>query len=829
MKISFKTIVAAFAMAAAMLVSCKQEPVATELTVTPSTITFAAASPSSQTVKVAANKAWTANCSESWVTLEPASGSGDAEIKVVCKENLAPAGQNAAARKAEIVVTCEEKTATVKVNQDAEGVTVSLDKNSVTLSAEAQIVTIAATANTAITVEIPSVCDWVSEVTAKSTSVTDIKLSVAANPNKTGRDVTVNFVGATGEKQALVINQEGKQVTYVKLNSAEALEAFAAAVNSGEDLEAFDENGDGVYELEADIDLGGKEFVMIGAGTYSSKTALSSDAKPFTGTFDGKGHTVDNFTATLAADAADGSSAGLFRLTSNAVIKDVKIGSKVVVSSTAVNAYRIGGLIGAAHDTDVINCSSSATIKGAGSQTTSGTTGKQAFNGGLIGIISSNTRDCLVENCTFDGKFEVNNETNKNNGGTGFSVGGIIAFADWSVADKVVKVVNCVNNANINVVATRVAGIVASANGGTQVEDCVNNGDITAEELMADSTRPSGIVSAMGAGGNIRRCTNNGTITAIDHTADKHYGYAAGIIGQVNGDGVEIDSNKNLGDIRSDVIKATDKYIATIIVHANSKTITVKNNQCDGSVGPVNVDADNLPIASTKANFEDLISMYKSASKNSKVTWTDNFSTIEPVPAAFDLSGQFMVSNLKVLGGVGSTGLVEVKDKSWMWNSSHTKEYDNILAIKILAMTGATTASGYVYYGPGADGAYWDYVLVADKNKLGTGDADLSHNFGQLPHGLSKVVIDLAAGTATVGSATCKVLMPATTATVEEEWASSKATLTLGEYQLGLDFRCTVMPDSSYTWDASWAYTDFERFMLRPLHYVMVFNASALH
>lgn len=829
MKFSFKTIAAAVAMAAAMLVSCKPEPVATELKVSATALTFVAESPAPQTVTVTANKAWTADCSANWVTINPKSAPGDGEFTVTCSANVAPAGQSAAARSAEITVTCEEKTATVKVSQGAEGVTVSIDQTEVSVSAEAQEVTVTVTANTTFNVQIPADCDWVSDVTSKATTVTPIKLAVAANPAKEARTATVSFAGAAGETKSLTINQAGKQVTYVKLNSAEALEAFAAAVNAGESLEAFDENGDGVYELEADIDFGGKEFVMIGAGNYSSKTALSSDAKPFTGTFDGKGHTVDNFTATLAADAADGSSAGLFRLTSNAVIKDVKIGSKVVVSSTAVNAYRIGGLIGAAHDTDVINCSSSATIKGAGSQTTSGTTGKQALNGGLIGIISSNTRDCLVENCSFDGKFEVNNETNKNNGGTGFSVGGIIAYADWSVADKVVKVVNCVNNANINVVATRVAGIVASANGGTQVEDCVNNGDITAEELMADSTRPSGIVSAMGAGGNIRRCTNNGTITAIDHTADKHYGYAAGIIGQVNGDGVEIDSNKNLGDIRSDVIKETDKYIATIIVHANSKTITVKNNQCDGSVGPVNVDADNLPIASTKANFEDLISMYKSASKNSKVTWTDNFSTIEPVPAAFDLSGQFMVSNLKVLGGVGSTGLVEVKDKSWMWNSSHTKEYDNILAIKILAMTGATTASGYAYYGPGADGAYWDYVLVADKNKLGTGDADLSHNFGQLPHGLSKVVIDLAAGTATVGSVTCKVLMPGTTATVEETWASAKASLTLGEYQLGLDFKCTVMPDSSYTWDASWAYSDFERFMLRPLHYVMVFNASALH
>ena len=76
----------------------------------------------------------------------------------------------------------------------------------------------------------------------------------------------------------------------------------------------------------------------------------------------------------------------------------------------------------------------------------------------------------------------------------------------------------CTNDADINVKAHRTAGIIATA-AGAQVEDCVNNGNIT---VIHSASKASSSVSGVRAGGivgynqitvtnpsHIKNCTNN--------------------------------------------------------------------------------------------------------------------------------------------------------------------------------------------------------------------------------------------------------------------------------------------------------------------------------
>ncbi len=184
------------------------------------------------------------------------------------------------------------------------------------------------------------------------------------------------------------------------------------------------------------------------------------------------------------------------------------------------------------------------------------------------------------------------------------------------------------------------------------------------------------------------------------------------------------------------------------------------------------------------------------------------------VPEFF--AGTYKVSSLKVLGGVGTTAFVEVKDKSWMWNSSVNKEYDNLL---VLSSTDNTAD-----YQAGADGAYWDYILVADKNKLGTGDMNLSHNFGQLPHGVVPCNINTENGQVTFNNTLTVQGLTEGTYPWEMTWASAKGDLVVPANSIAFVFNCTVKPDSEYTWDAAWAYSDFERFGLRPFYFAMIFT-----
>lgn len=198
-------------------------------------------------------------------------------------------------------------------------------------------------------------------------------------------------------------------------------------------------------------------------------------------------------------------------------------------------------------------------------------------------------------------------------------------------------------------------------------------------------------------------------------------------------------------------------------------------------------------------------------------------------PTSVTLTGSWKVSSLKVFGGQGSTGWVEVKDKSWEWNSSHTAEYDNILTL-------GGEASGAYSYTAGADGKFWDCVLVASANKLGTGDLDLSANYAQLPR--------------TTGTFTAAALP------VGIDGAYSFATGSFNGFLVkgGLDVKTVLdaakalglpLPDipslkipagcigigyqlneysGSYTWDDAWMYNDFDRFVLHPYAYAIIFE-----
>ena len=60
-------------------------------------------------------------------------------------------------------------------------------------------------------------------------------------------------------------------------------------------------------------------------------------------------------------------------------------------------------------------------------------------------------------------------------------------------------------------------------------------------------------------------------------------------------------------------------------------------------------------------------------------------------------------------------------------------------------------------------------------------------------------------------------------AVVSVDWATASGSVIIPEGSIGIAFKCTLYPEANYTWDAAWAFSDFERFMLRPFYYVMIF------
>ena len=145
--------------------------------------------------------------------------------------------------------------------------------------------------------------------------------------------------------------------------SGATLSVFAAtSVCTPEQLAAITNDLAGVYELGADIDLGGTDWTPIG-----------NDLAPFTGSFHGNGHVIRNLVCTNNPSA--NSYRGLFGK----------------IAGGRVSSVAVEGVVDGSYGNE------SATDVGVG---------------GFAGKIDSKS---LVEGCSFDG--EVANETTCNAGG----------------------------------------------------------------------------------------------------------------------------------------------------------------------------------------------------------------------------------------------------------------------------------------------------------------------------------------------------------------------------------------------------------------------------
>ena len=393
------------------------------------------------------------------------------------------------------------------------------------------------------------------------------------------------------------------EVPQVGINSADDLKAFRDAVNAGGDLSAWIE--DGVVKLNKDIDLGGEVWTPIGSALYVTSNA--PEGVMFTGTFDGQGHTVDNFKVTIAADAPSGATGGLFGTIKGATVKNVSIGSKATFQSLATDINVMGGVVAFAVSSKIENCSNAATFSYEGKANN-----KRTLLAGIAGCIAATDEagGSTVSGCENNGKLTAKNTEATNNGASGTSISGIVAFSDAhsSVADveKSNLVTGCTNNGEISAEATRTAGVVASMNKFSKTEYCTNNAKITCTDIKASNSRVAGIVSAMGANTHITGCINNGDVSYAVAGNDTQ-GYAAGIIGQVNSDNSKIEACENYGTITSDMYFGATVYMGVIIGNVNNKVLTITGCKVGGAIGPFTPTAEKPVITVTADNFDSLI------------------------------------------------------------------------------------------------------------------------------------------------------------------------------------------------------------------------------
>ena len=173
-----------------------------------------------------------------------------------------------------------------------------------------------------------------------------------------------------------------------EIGTAAELAGLAKLVNEGKTFSKT------TIKLTEDIDLGDKEWTPIGF-------ILGKNKKPFSGTFDGQGHTISGLSINVTATASAGNNLykGLFGYCSGGIVQNLIVtGSVAVTRNTGAAIQYVAGIVGyGANSSAVKNCGfyGTVTVTNANGPYTS-------KNGGVLGHTASKTNATV--NCWFYSK-----------------------------------------------------------------------------------------------------------------------------------------------------------------------------------------------------------------------------------------------------------------------------------------------------------------------------------------------------------------------------------------------------------------------------------------
>ena len=249
---------------------------------------------------------------------------------------------------------------------------------------------------------------------------------------------------------------DGTQAHPYRISTATQLENFRDIVNGANNQTA---DPDAHAKLMNNIDLS-----SVCSADKGSWNPIGTSSKPYTGTFDGNGHKIENLYINTTDSRADNQ--GLFGYVgSSGKVQNLSVSGSVSVS----HGENVGGIVGYNFSGTVTNCAFSGSVGGIFSC---------SYVGGIVGYNSSGT----VTNCAFSGSVSGN------------YVGGVVGYNDGD------RVTNCYNTGSVKGSGNSVGGVVGD-NRGT-VKNCYNTGSVT----RIDSTYVGGVVGHNGINSSVTNC-----------------------------------------------------------------------------------------------------------------------------------------------------------------------------------------------------------------------------------------------------------------------------------------------------------------------------------
>ncbi|MBQ9112621.1 MAG: hypothetical protein IJY08_03470 [Clostridia bacterium] len=288
--------------------------------------------------------------------------------------------------------------------------------------------------------------------------------------------------------------------------------------------------------LANDIDMTGvNNFKPIGGGASEANT------KPFRGTFDGQGYTIDN----LVVDYGTTQHVGLFGNVQGATIKNVILGE----GCSFKGGNRTGGIVGGitgdkGMNTTVDNCWNKATVEGT-----------SAMIGGIVGYSSVTG----VGSYNVAGQKVTQDEFNE---ATGVSTH---------------TVTNCTNTGAITAAARDAGGIVGTSNVKITVTNCRNAGAVESKAMDKNTRGTGGIIARCYStqateASVISGCINNGSVKTNNY-------YVGAIIGTADSHKVSVTNCKNFGAITTGAAAADGSANAVFGYAVQSGNVTESGNE----------------------------------------------------------------------------------------------------------------------------------------------------------------------------------------------------------------------------------------------------------
>ncbi len=258
--------------------------------------------------------------------------------------------------------------------------------------------------------------------------------------------------------------------------------------------------------LANDIDMS----EMTGMSAYGAGSAEAS-TKPFRGSFDGQGYTIDN----LVIDGGENQHVGLFANLQGATVKNVVFGEGCKFSGKNRVGAVAGGITGdLGKNSTIDNCMNKGEVVGSG-----------AFVGGLVGYAAATGLNCWNE------------------------AGGKATQAEFdaAIAANIFTITNCTNTGAVTAATRDAGGIVGAGCVRMNIGNCRNTGAVESKAMDKNTRGTGGIigrayVNTATEASAITGCINNGSVKV-----DKYF--VGGIIGTVDSHKVNITNCKNFGAI----------------------------------------------------------------------------------------------------------------------------------------------------------------------------------------------------------------------------------------------------------------------------------------